>query len=50
MKSFYLKTKCGEVINSASFNRKNEAVEYFSEVKKMSDEDLLSIFIVTSKK
>jgi hypothetical protein len=50
MKTFYLKTKDGETINRASFYLKMDAIEYFSDIKKMSDKDLLSVFIVTSKK
>ncbi len=50
MKTFYLKTKDGETINRATFSLKIDAVEYFSDIKKMSNDDLQRIFIVTSKK
>jgi hypothetical protein len=50
MKTFYLKTRDGEVINSVKVYRKIEAIEYFSEVKVMNEDDLLNVFIVSSKK
>ena len=50
MRTYYLKTKDGETINKATFMVKMDAIEYFSDVKQMSNEDLQRIFIVTSKK
>ena len=50
MKTFYLKTRDGEIINKITVFRKLEAIQYFSEVKVMSEDDLLDVFIVSSKK
>lgn len=49
MKEFYLKTKSGETINKIDAKCLDNAVEYFSKIKKMSSINLLDIFIVIGK-
>jgi hypothetical protein len=46
MKRYALKTKTGEVINTIKAVDKEQAVELFSEIKKLPKEDLLDIFLV----
>jgi hypothetical protein len=46
MKRYALKTKTGEVINSIIAVNKDHAVELFAEIKKISREDILNIYLV----
>jgi hypothetical protein len=46
MKRYALKTKTGEVINTISAVDKEQAIELFSEIKKIPKEDLLDIYLV----
>lgn len=50
MRTYYLKTKGGEIINKLVSGSKIEAVELFSEIKRMSIVDLQDIFLITTKK
>lgn len=50
MRTYYLKTRDGEIINRLVSSSKIEAVEFFSEIKKISIIDLQDIFIITTKK
>lgn len=46
MKTFKLTTKSGETINKFCCQSKEDAVDYFSKVKRLSKKVLLSLFIV----
>lgn len=46
MKHYALKTKTGEVINTIKAVDKDQAVELFAEIKRLSIEDLLNIYLV----
>ena len=46
MKYYALKTKTGEVINKIKAVDKDQAVELFAEIKQLSREDLLNIYLV----
>lgn len=46
MKRYALKTKTGEVINTINAVNKNQAVDLFAEIKKLSKEHLLDIYLV----
>jgi len=46
MKTFYLKTKSGEIISKKSFHYLDEAISYFAEMKHISEYDLLKIYTV----
>jgi hypothetical protein len=46
MKRYALKTKTGEVINTINALDKDQAVELFAEIKKISKEDILNIYLV----
>jgi len=46
MKRYALKTKTGEVINTINAVDKDQAVDLFAEIKKLSKEDLLDIYLV----
>ena len=46
MKRYALKTKTGEVINTLNAVNKEQAVELFAEIKRLSREDLLNIYLV----
>ncbi len=46
MKRYALKTKTGEVINTITASDLEQAVELFAEIKKISGEDLLNIYLV----
>lgn len=47
MRNFRLKTNSGETINSFYCQSYEQAVDYFSKVKRLSKKILLRIFIVT---
>ena len=50
MKQFYLKSKITHEVFSKIFTKTyDDAVEYFSKVKKLSKKDLLNIFLVTDQ-
>jgi len=46
MKRYALKTKTGEVINTINAVDKDQAIDLFAEIKKLSKEDLLDIYLV----
>lgn len=46
MKRYALKTKTGEVIKTIDAVDKDNAVELFSEMKKIPKEDLINIYLV----
>jgi|688.fasta_scaffold424338_3 hypothetical protein len=46
MKTFYLKTKDGEVISSKKLNSLDEAISFFAAMKQISEWDLLKIYDV----
>lgn len=46
MKRYVLKTKTGEVINTINAVDKDQAIDLFAEIKKLSKEDLLEIYLV----
>jgi hypothetical protein len=46
MKHYALKTKTGEVIKTINAVDKKQAVELFTEIKKLPKEDLLDIYLV----
>lgn len=46
MKRYALKTKTGEVINTISASDLEHAVELFAEIKRLTREDLLNIYLV----
>jgi len=46
MKHYALKTKTGEVIKKIKAVDKDQAVELFAEIKQLSREDLLNIYLV----
>jgi hypothetical protein len=50
MKKYNLKIKDGEIINTVSATSIDEAVEYFAEIKRMNNSDLLNLFIVDEYK
>ena len=48
MKTFYLRTKSTkEVIIKTNCQSIEDAIEYFSEVKRLPKKDLVSIFLIT---
>lgn len=47
MKTFYLKTKEGEIINKRKCENIECAKNYFSEIKKLEIKDLLNIFVIS---
>ena len=48
MKTFYLKTKITEeVLKKVDCQSIEEAIEYFSKVKRLSKKDLVDIFLIT---
>ena len=48
MKTFYLKTKKSkEVLIKTRCYSVEEAIEYFSQVKKISKKDIVTIFLIT---
>jgi len=50
MKTFYLKPKkCKEVISRVSLETLEEAIIYFSKVKKLSKKSILDIYTVTDQ-
>jgi len=49
MKEYYLLTKEREYINVHISSTIEESIVFFSEIKKLSKEDLLKIFIVTDQ-
>jgi hypothetical protein len=49
MKEYLLSLKTGEAINTTKSPSLEEAIIYFSEVKKLSTEALLDIYTVTLK-
>lgn len=50
MKTFYLITKTGKnLIRKKELYCFDDAIEYFSEMKQLQKEDLLSVFIVTDQ-
>ena len=46
MRHYTLKTKTGEVINKIKAVDKDQAVELFAEIKRLSREDLINIYLV----
>lgn len=46
MKRYALKIKTGEVINTINAVDKDQAIDLFAEIKKISKEDLLDIYLV----
>lgn len=46
MKRYALKTKTGEVINTIKATDTEQAVELFAEIKKITPEDILNIYLV----
>lgn len=48
MKKYFLKTKEGEVINTKESYTKEEAITFFSNIKKLNKKDLLKIYVVKS--
>ncbi len=50
MKTFYLITKTGkDLIRKIEVSCVDDAVDYFSNMKKLAKKDLLSVFIVTDQ-
>ncbi len=47
MKFFYLKNKEGEVLSKSSAYSMEDAISYFSKVKRLAKKDLLEIYIIT---
>jgi fatty acid-binding protein DegV len=48
MKTFYLRTKnTKEVLIKTSCYSIEQAIEYFSEVKRLAKKDIVSIFLIT---
>ncbi len=48
MKTFYLKTKKSkEVLIKTSCYNVEQAIDYFSEIKKLNKKDLVNIFLIT---
>ncbi len=48
MKTYYLRSKLDkESINKSVFKSLSDAIKYFSKVKRLKEEDLLRIYIVT---
>jgi len=51
MKTFYLRTKSTkEVITKTNCYSIEEAIDYFSKVKRLPKRDLVSIFLITESK
>jgi hypothetical protein len=48
MKKFYLKNNQGEVINKIKANTLEQAIRTFSEIKKISKQQLLEIYDVAN--
>ena len=46
MKKYKLISKCGEVINKTNANSNEESVVVFAEIKKLTIDSLLEIFVV----
>lgn len=48
MKTYYLRSRLDkESINKSVFGSLSEAIKYFSKVKRLKEDDLLKIYIVT---
>ena len=51
MKTFYLKTKSTkEVLIKTSCHSIEEAIDYFSKIKRLPKKDIVSIFLITESK
>ncbi len=47
MKMFYLRLKSGDIVGRVNANSREIAINYFSQIKRLVEKDLLEIFEIT---